>query len=443
MEKRFKNLNINSNLLNYIAFTHNLSNVSIVYDEKYDIGSFTTSIPINYAKNSKLIAGYPHFNIPVEILKEEIENFLVDKPLYSNNIILRYGDTHPNKPVPSFAQTRNLFINEILKKMLTSYSSFKNIFLIGDISIKNINYIADKLNMDGEIYFKKIINGIDIENKKFLELFRENNYLAINKIREFLNIFHLSFPEFVLESTLYKNQEIYKYMKEKVASSKDFKKNGEIKYSLQELMYAMNFINDDTTFISLIGSNQYEHIKNVYSIIANNQLPIDYNFISYGICQNAKERNYNIWSLNLQNQIENLFSNISISAESFLRLLYSGSSNSRMIDFKNLNNFKNILKKYSIINKAIQTPNQKSINHNDLLLGKMALANYYIDLSIKKGEQHFFFDYVVDVSNCYLNNNSLNDDEYELFLNFIKKSLNKLNIDKLEYEEVEKCKKRY
>ena len=101
------------------------------------------------------------------------------------------------------------------------------------------------------------------------------------------------------------------------------------------------------------------------------------------------------------------------------------------------------MNRYLIINEAIKTPNQKNIHHNDLLLGKMALVNYYIDLSIKKGEQHIFFDYVVDIAKCYLNNNSLNDEEYILFLNFIKKCLNKLNIDNLEYEEVQKCKKKY
>lgn len=443
MGKRFKNLKINSDLMDYIAITHNLYNVSIVYDEKYDKGSFTTNMPINYSKNSKLIGGYPHFNIPREILKKEIENFITDKPIYSNDIILRYGDTHPNKPVPSFAQTRNLYINEILKNMLTTYSVFKNIYLIGDISIKNINSIADKLNTDGEIYFKKIINGIDISNTEFFKLFKDNNSLAIKKITEFLNIINLSSSDFILESELYKRQDIYKYMKEKVARSNDFKKNGEIKYSLQELMYAMNFINIDTTFISLIGSNQYEHVKNVYNIIDDNYLKMDYNFISYGICKNAKERNFDIWATNLNEQIKNNIPNISISVESFLRLLYCGSCNGRIIDFENLSNFQNILKKYLVIENAMKMPSEKNGDHNDLLLGKMALANYYTDLSIKKGEHHLFFDYIVSIANNYLKNNYLTDEEYNLYINFMKKSLNKLNIDNLEFEEVKICQRKY
>ncbi len=119
-----------------------------------------------------------------------------------------------------------------------------------------------------------------------------------------------------------------------------------------------------------------------------------------------------------------------------MRLLYCGSSNVREIDFLDLNNFKNILKKYETILRSLQKNDSNNSNYN--LLNKMSLVNYYIDLSIKNGQQHIFFDYLVDIALCYLKNSKLNNEDYELYIEFMNKCLKKLNIENISYGRVMK-----
>ena len=350
---------------------------------------------------------------------------------------MRYGDTHPNKPVPNLAQTRNLYISEIFKKLLKTSGLFRNIYLIGDISSKNIEYIWNQIGRECDSeYQREIINAFTLEDREFINGFNRNNEMAINRITDFLNLLKLSKPDFVLESELYKNRGVYDFVKNELVCDDKNKKNGDIKYSLQELVYALYFNTEKSTLISLIGSNQSEHIKKVYNIIQVNNLDLDYNFLSYGICKNARERQYDKWNNILEELLKNKFPYINISNESFLRLLYCGSSNSREIDFLDLSNFKNILKKYETILKALEKDNTNDLNYNYDLLNKMSLVNYYIDLSIKNGQQHIFFDYLVDVALCYLRNSSLSNEDYELYIEFMNKCLKKLNIENISYGRV-------
>ncbi len=445
MKKNYQNLKINSELINYIFSNHNLSNVRIIYDTKYNGGSFSTDRPFTEACNCDFINGYPHFLVDRDIVINEINNFINDKPLYNTDIVLRYGDTHPHKPIPNLAQTRNLYINEILRRMLTTSKSLENIYLIGDISISNINYICNQLNIDkADMFFKNILNNIKISDIEFSDLFNKNNKIAISSISKLLNNLSLSYPKFILESSLYHNQELYNFVHNGIICEDGLKKNGEIKYSLQELMYALNFNANNKTFISLIGSNQSMHVMNVYKIIENNNLNLDYNFFSYGICKNGKERDYTKWDDFLQSQLATKLNNMNITTESFLRLLYCGSSNIKELDFNNFVNFNNIFKKYNNINMSRNIKNKITSNVNTNLLNKMSLVNYYIDLSIRMGEQHIFFDYLNSIAIDYIHNNSLSNKDYELFNEFLKKSLDKLNLLDINYEEkVVKCKRKF
>ncbi len=437
MKKMYKNLALKSDLIDYIRLNHNINEEKIIYDTKYGEGSFTITTPKSDACNSTFINGYPHFNVPREVVLNEIYSFLDDKCIYDNDIFLRYGDTHPNKPVPNLAQTRNLYISEIFRNLLTTSGEFKSIYLVGDISSKNIEYVCNKIGKEyDEEYQRKIINACSLGDNDLINGFNNNNEIAIKRITEFLELLRLSKPDFVLESELYKNKKIYDFVKNDIICDDKNKKNGDIKYSLQELVYALYFNTDKSTLISLIGSNQSEHIKKVYNIIQVNNLDIDYNFLSYGICKNAKEREYEKWNIYLENLLKNKFPYIDISNESFLRLLYCGSSNVREIDFLDLNNFKNILKKYETILRSLQKNDSNNSNYN--LLNKMSLVNYYIDLSIKNGQQHIFFDYLVDIALCYLKNSKLNNEDYELYIEFMNKCLKKLNIENISYGRVMK-----
>lgn len=443
MREKYKNLKINSEMINYILSNHNLSNVKIIYDTKYNGGSFSTDRPFSEACDCDFVNGYPHFQVDKDIVVNEINNFINDKPLYNSDIVLRYGDTHPNKPIPNLAQTRNLYVNEVLRNLITTTQDFKNLFLIGDISIKNIRYVCDLLNKtSADEFFKAILNNNTIDDQEFCALFDKNNEIAINNISTLLNKLSLSIPTYVLESDLYKNQKLYDYVRNGITCEDGLKKNGEIKYSLQELMYALSFNSENKTFISLIGSDQSEHIGNVYKIIEDNKLDLDYNFVSYGICKNGMERDPDKWIEFLLNQLSLNFKNINITAESFLRLLYCGSSNKKELDFCNLVNFNNILKKYTNISKALITENNNSGKANTDLLNKMSLVNYYIDMAIRNGEQHMFFDYLNSISVDFLRNNNLSNSDYELFHEFLIKCIDKLNLNSIECEKVVKCKKR-
>ena len=44
------------------------------------------------------------------IPNEMIEFFMNDYSIYNNDIVIRYGDTHPHKPIPKLGQTRNIII---------------------------------------------------------------------------------------------------------------------------------------------------------------------------------------------------------------------------------------------------------------------------------------------------------------------------------------------
>lgn len=71
------------------------------------------------------------------------------------------------------------------------------------------------------------------------------------------------------------------------------KDNGELKYSLQELMVINTILNNnEDILINIIGANQNSHVLKVNELLKDN-LYIKSRFLTYEICRNADERDLN------------------------------------------------------------------------------------------------------------------------------------------------------
>ena len=133
----------NSILLDYLIKNYNYDKSPLIYSKRYTNGFFTITKPNNKYKNCKFINGYPHFNIPNDILLEEINNFINNRPLYDKNIIIRYGDTHLYNPIPKLNQVRNLIIANMFNSMILTSGKKNIIYTICDIDRKSLKKIVE------------------------------------------------------------------------------------------------------------------------------------------------------------------------------------------------------------------------------------------------------------------------------------------------------------
>lgn len=84
----------------------------------------------------------------------------------------------------------------------------------------------------------------------------------------------------------------------------ELKENGELKYSLQELMFINSFLdNSNDVLFNIIGANQSSHVLKVEELLKENY-DLRCRFLTYEICRNAGERNINSWSEKLNEFIE-------------------------------------------------------------------------------------------------------------------------------------------
>ena len=167
--------NYRSTLIDYLKREYNYDDSPLVYSTKYvKKGDFTIKRPSSVYKNCKLVNGYPHFNVPYEILMEEINNFCLRKPLYNKNIIIRYGDTHLYNPIPKLNQVRNLIIANIFDSMIQTSGKKCSIYVIGDIDRKSMDKIVQRIDRNkSEEIIPKLINFISISddiNQKYLQI---------------------------------------------------------------------------------------------------------------------------------------------------------------------------------------------------------------------------------------------------------------------------------
>lgn len=424
-------------LIEYIKAKHLYNNENLIYTKKYSNGTFSITNPTESFINCKFINGYPHFNIPLDKCLEEIEFFLSDESMYDNKFYIRYGDTHPHKCIPKLAQVRNLIIENSLSSMIGPNS--KSFYGLGDISLKSLKDFIEKFRIgySPEELFIKIVNN-DIP-KDILAKLEKYDLDALKQITTFLKTIKLIPKQFLIESTLYKNQNLYKIIKNNPKFSNELKDNGELKYSLQEVMFINSLLrNNQDVLINIIGANQRSHVLKVDELLKGN-FDVRNRFLTYEICRNADDRKIDIWSKKLDEFIKK--NNLKINGDyidyqELLKILMIINSNDVIIDYNKIDKYKNnILKFNDIITGIDDLNNNKSIENRNDLIYKMSLVCYNLNKSIEMGNQNNFYKYIMSVVNEYESNKEKYINLQGLYKEFLVKCF-----DRLGYNSSEKIK---
>lgn len=424
-------------LIEYIRSKHLYTNENLIYTKKYSGGTFSITSPTEIFTNCELINGYPHFQIPLSKCIEEIEFFINDEKMYDINFYIRYGDTHPHKCIPKLAQVRNLVIENSLTSMIGQ--NVKSFYGFGDISLKSLKDFIEKnhINTTPDKLFIMLVNN-NLSND-ILRKLEEYDLSALKQISAFLNQLRLVQKEYLIESRLYSNQNLYKSIKNNPNFMYELKENGELKYSLQELMFVNSILdNSNDVLFNIIGANQSAHVLKVEELLKKNY-DLRSRFLTYEICRNADERNVNLWSKKLTEFIEK--NNLEINGDSIdyqdlLKILIIINSNDRIIDYDKLSKYKNNIKTFAnVVTSINELNNENNIKLGNDLIYKMSLVCYNLNRSIEMGNQSNFYRYLIDIVNEYENNKEKYYNIQGLYKKFLIKCL-----DRLGYKKNEKIK---
>ena len=407
-------------LVEYLKVHNNYNGENLIYSKKYTEGTFSITNPTGEFKNARLVNGYPHFEIPLDVCLEEIDFFMSGGNMYNYNFYIRYGDLHPNKPIPKLGQLRNIILNNSLNYLILN--NVKSFFPIGDISIKSIKSFKEKYNIDidEEELFKMIVN--DRIPTEIRSQFDEYNIYTINLIKNYLNDLNLPVDEFVIESSLYTNQKMYQSLKNDEKFKNELKNNGELKYTLQELMFIKKYaVYEKDVLINIIGANQSDHVLRVNKILNQINFKNDTRFLTYGMCYNADEMDYKIWSDKINEFIVNNDIKVGgkyITPVYLIKLLTVLLSNDNDIDFNKLNKYRNNIKTgCNLLNDLIYKEEIK-IENNDLIK-MMVLVNYNINRAVEKGSLNYFYKYVLSIYREYITNQDKYKNMQGLYFKFI------------------------
>ena len=407
-------------LVEYLKVHNNYNGENLIYSKKYTEGTFSITNPTGEFKNARLVNGYPHFEIPLDVCLEEIDFFMSGGNMYNYNFYIRYGDLHPNKPIPKLGQLRNIILNNSLNYLILN--NVKSIFPIGDISIKSIKSFKEKYNIDidEEELFKMIVN--DRIPTEIRSQFDEYNIYTINLIKNYLNDLNLPVDEFVIESSLYTNQKMYQSLKNDERFKNELKNNGELKYTLQELMFIKKYaVYEKDVLINIIGANQSDHVLRVNKILNQINFKNDTRFLTYGMCYNANEMDYKIWSDKINEFIVNNDIKVGgkyITPVYLIKLLTGLLSNDNDIDFNKLNKYRNNIKTGCNLFNDLIYKEEIKIENNDLIK-MMALVNYNINRAVEKGSLNYFYKYVLSIYREYITNQDKYKNMQGLYFKFI------------------------
>lgn len=398
--KNEKKLNCHTPLLDYIKNTHNYNGEKLIFTDKYSSGTFSIKNKTNNLINCDFINGYPHFLIPEDICISEIMFFLNNERMYNNNFFIRYGDTHPHKPVPKLSQMRNLILAYNILKMIGNAKCY---YGLGDISIKSLNDFISKFDINissSELLLKLQRNELDFSLKAKLEKY---NNMAISKINSFLDQVGLPKEEILLESSLYSNQDLYNTIKNNF--KENIRPSGDLKYSLQELMFICSILkNKNDVLINIIGANQDSHILEVCKLLLNSSLELDNRFFAYGMCKNAEDNDLERWTTNLTLFIGN--NDIKINGRyltyfELLKILNIIFIPDRVIDFNNLHNYLLDINLFCRNISELKEPNDKMAISSNNLLYKMSLVGYILNKSIELGNPNYYYRYLINIMKEY------------------------------------------
>jgi len=407
-------------LVEYLKVHNNYNGENLIYSKKYTEGTFSITNPTGEFKNARLVNGYPHFEIPLDVCLEEIDFFMSGGNMYNYNFYIRYGDLHPNKPIPKLGQLRNIILNNSLNYLILN--NVKSFFPIGDISIKSIKSFKEKYNIDidEEELFKMIVN--DRIPTEIRSQFDEYNIYTINLIKNYLNDLNLPVDEFVIESSLYTNQKMYQSLKNDERFKNELKNNGELKYTLQELMFIKKYaVYEKDVLINIIGANQSDHVLRVNKILNQINFKNDTRFLTYGMCYNADEMDYKIWSDKINEFIVNNDIKVGgkyITPVYLIKLLTVLLSNDNDIYFNKLNKYRNNIKTGCNLFNDLIYKEEIKIENNDLIK-MMALVNYNINRAVEKGSLNYFYKYVLSIYREYITNQDKYKNMQGLYFKFM------------------------
>lgn len=198
----------------------------------------------------------------------------------------------------------------------------------------------------------------------------------------------------------------------------ELKDNGELKYSLQELMVINTILNNnEDILINIIGANQNSHVLKVNELLKDN-LYIKSRFLTYEICRNADERDLNTWCEKLNKFIND--NKLEIEYRDLLKYLMIITSNDIIIDYNNLDKYKNNLIRFNnIISSINNLNNNKNIQSGNDLIYKMSLVCYNLNRSIEHGNQVDFYKYILSIVNEYEKNKDKYFDIQGLYQEFL------------------------
>ncbi len=428
-----RQLNFKTPLIEYIRSKYLYNNENLIYSTKYSSGTFSITNPTSTFSNCCFINGYPHFDIPLEICLEEIQFFLNDENMYENNFYIRYGDTHPHKIIPKLAQVRNLLVENSFSNMIGQNAC--SFYGLGDISLKSLSDLILKNNINIsplELLTKILNNDIPITIYSKLEKY---DLHALEEISKFSEKLGLKQKKFLIESKLYENQELYSSIKNNPNYFDELRNNGELKYSLQELMVIKSLLKtEDDILFNIIGANQISHILKVEELLTNSY-KVDNRFLTYEICRNAENRNIDSWSIMLQDFIEQNCIKINsnfIDYQDLLKILIIINNNDLIIDFGNMEKYKsNIMRFISIIESFNDKITSCNIKFNNDLICKMALVGYYLNRSIEMGNQNYFYKYIFQIVYEFEKNHEKYFEIYGLYQDFIIKCFERIGYKKI------------
>lgn len=424
-------LEFQSDLKEYIIEKNGYSNEHLHFCQKYNEGTFTVNAPTCSFRNCEYINGYPHFKIDEAVMMAEIENFIRGKELYDCDFTIRYGDTHPHKPIPKLAQIRSLSINDALQGLILTSGKKESVYMLGDVSWRTL----EKVFPEGDIleYRKQLMMGRSLDDIDG-GLYKEYVDNSRRRIEEFVQQIGYPKPIVKLESENYKNRNIYGEVL-KFSVEDGFGEDGTMKYVLQEMMYVCNVLQNGGKLISIIGDNQYEHVLKVNSLMKNNNMKYDAAYVSYGYCFEAGTRDQNIWMTNFEEYIAS--KNICMekglmSPLLYLKLLFSCQNNPMEIHIDKLSNYDNIVLMYREILKCYTDCRDKhkevvSDGNNDLL-AEMSLVYFKIHYAVSSGEQSQFFRYLYSIAKRYNKNPAKYRSISSLMGRFMYKGLELLNL---------------
>lgn len=405
-----------SPIIDYITKNNLYCGENLIYTNKYTNGTFSITNPNIEYKNCSFINGYPHFNVPIDVCLDEIYYFINNKKIYDYNFNIRYGDTHPHKPIPKLAQVRNLIIENSISSLIGN--NVKAYYGIGDISIKSLNDFLRKYDIKislDDIFKMVITDNLSNEIKSKLLSYDKESIL---KIGSFLKNLDLPLNEFIIESSLYTNQDLYLRLKNDGRYKAELKGNGELKYSLQELMFIYSILkNNNDILFNIIGANQSEHVLKVNELLKDRDPDINCRFLTYGICRNADERDYYNWSNNFNEFIEKnglILDKKLLSSSMLLKIIVTVVGNDVILDYKNLNKYLNTIKVFcNYANNCNSVSKKDIIKSNNDLLCKMALVHYNLNRSIEMGNQNYFYKYLIGIIKEY----EMNKEKYSNICN--------------------------